>query len=164
VSSNEIDAIDFEGLDADDMEDGEDHGLFRTRATGRRLVTLEYPDGSYATTAIDLPERSETEIVLGNFERHAPPSEPAPGRTTIGTASIRVTTPGDKIEELCVYIDGEIHQTGPREPEMLIESLSPGPHTLIIGAPDRRQFVHRIVLKRGETRVIQVKLPLRTNE
>ena len=32
------------------------------------------------------------------------------------------------------------------------------------GAPGRKHFIYRVVLKRGETREISLDLPLRTNE
>ena len=74
-----------------------------------------------------------------------------------GRCTLRFAIPD--VARPLVWLDGAVRDL---DEELVLEGLREGPHTLIIGAPGRKHYVMRIVLKPGETRTID--LPLAPRE
>jgi hypothetical protein len=71
-----------------------------------------------------------------------------------GTCTLRFAIPD--VAMPLVWLDGAVRDL---DEDLVLIGLSEGPHTLIIGAPGRKHYVMRIVLKPGETRTIDLTLP-----
>ena len=70
---------------------------------------------------------------------------------------------GPEAASPAVWIDGEMMRRFERG-LCRLRGLDAGPHTLIVGAHGRMSKIVRVVLKRGESRLVRVDLPLRTIE